>query len=88
MVGGYPAVVPFVDFGTAWNTKEPTPSPRTLASIGTGLRWSVTIPWRIPVTPQFEIYWGLPLRNAKNIKGTGGDLQDQHVHMQFVLTAF
>lgn len=81
-------LVPFVDFGSAWNTKEPTPSPRTLASIGMGLRWGMTIPWRIPVTPQFEIYWGLPLRNAKNIKGTGGDLQDQHLHMQFVLTAF
>lgn len=81
-------LVPFVDFGTAWNTKEPTPSPRTLVSIGMGLRWGLTIPWRVPVTPQFEIYWGLPLRNAKNIKGTGGDLQDQHIHMQFVLTAF
>ncbi len=81
-------LVPFVDFGTAWNTSEPTPAPRTLASIGIGLRWGVTIPGRIPITPQFEIYWGLPLRNAKNSKGNGGDLQDQHLHMQFVITAF
>jgi hemolysin activation/secretion protein len=78
-------LVPFVDFGTAWNTTIPTPSPRTLASVGMGLRWSLTIPRPILWTPQFEIYWGLPLRHATT---SGGDLQDMGIHLQFAVVAF
>ena len=78
-------LVPFVDFGTAWNTTVPTPSPRTLASIGMGLRWQVTIPRPIPLTPQFEIYWGLPLRHVPT---PGGNLQDSGVSLQFAIAAF
>jgi hemolysin activation/secretion protein len=78
-------LVPFVDFGTAWNTTVPTPSPRTLASVGVGLRWAVTIPRPIPLTPQFEIYWGLPLRHVPT---PGGNLQDLGVHLQFAIAAF
>ena len=78
-------LVPFTDFGTAWNTTVPTPSPRTLASIGMGLRWQVTIPRPILLTPQFEIYWGLPLRHVPT---PGGNLQDMGVHLQFAIAAF
>jgi hemolysin activation/secretion protein len=78
-------LVPFFDFGTAWNTTIPTPSPRTLASVGVGLRWAMTILQPIPLTPQFEIYWGLPLRHATT---SGGDLQDLGLHLQFAIAAF
>jgi hemolysin activation/secretion protein len=78
-------LVPFVDFGTGWNTSVPTTSPRTLVSIGIGLRWDVTIPRPILWTPQFEIYWGLPLRHATT---SGGDLQDMGVHLQFAVATF
>jgi hemolysin activation/secretion protein len=78
-------LVPFVDFGTAWNTTLPTPSPRTLVSVGIGLRWALTIPRPIPWTPQLEIYWGLPLRHATT---SGGDLQDMGVHLQFAIATF
>src|SRR5262245_33503586 len=78
-------LVPFADFGTAWNTTVPTPSPRTLASIGMGLRWQVTIPRPILLTPQFEIFWGLPLRHVPT---PGGDLQDLGVHLQFAIASF
>jgi hemolysin activation/secretion protein len=78
-------LVPFVDFGTAWNTTVPTPSPRTLASVGMGLRWALTIPRPIPLNPQFEIYWGLPLRHVPT---PGGNLQDLGVHLQFAIAAF
>ena len=75
-------LVPFVDFGTAWNTTVPTPSPRTLASVGMGLRWALTIPRPILWTPQFEIYWGLPLRHATTSGGRLG------VHLQFAIAVF
>jgi hemolysin activation/secretion protein len=78
-------LVPFADFGTAWNTTVATPSPRTLASIGMGLRWAVTIPRPISWTPQLEVYWGLPLRHATT---SGGDLQDMGIHLQFAVAAF
>jgi hypothetical protein len=37
-------VVPFVDYGRAWNTCLPTPVRLTLASLGLGPRWGVTVP--------------------------------------------
>ena len=38
-----------------------------------------------PLRPQLEVYWGYPLRD---IKTSGGDLQDEGVHFQFVLEVF
>jgi hemolysin activation/secretion protein len=78
-------LAPFVDYGRAWNTKFPTPDPPDIASVGIGLRWAVTIPWSVPVRPQLEVYWGHPFRN---IKTSGGNLQDLGLHLQFVLSAF
>lgn len=48
-------VVPFVDFGTAWNSSgQVNPSPNTLASVGLGLQWqqdnfTAHLDWGIPL---------------------------------------
>ncbi|MGK7958396.1 MAG: ShlB/FhaC/HecB family hemolysin secretion/activation protein [Crocosphaera sp.] len=52
-------VVPFTDFGIAWNDDDnpiPTPSPNTLSSVGLGLQWQMgtdftaRFDWAIPIT--------------------------------------
>ena len=48
-------VVPFADFGVAWNNSRSDPSPNTLASVGLGLRWlqgdrfTARLDWGIPL---------------------------------------
>jgi hemolysin activation/secretion protein len=79
-------LAPFVDFGTAWSTDAPTPDPRTIASVGLGLRWSATaVSQPFPLRPEFEIYWGYQL---KDVETEGGSLQDHGVHFQILLHAF
>jgi hemolysin activation/secretion protein len=51
-------LAPFCDVGRSWNTKRSTPSPRTLASVGVGLRVLATRYLR------GEIYWGHRLRSV------------------------
>jgi hemolysin activation/secretion protein len=63
----------------------PTPDPKTLASIGLGLRWAVTVTSPVAVRPQLEIYWGLPL---KSVNTPGGNLQDLGLHLQLVVALF
>jgi hemolysin activation/secretion protein len=75
----------FVDVGTAWNTQLVTLEPRTLYSIGLGVRWALTLAAPLPLRSEFELYWGVPL---KHIKTQGGNLQDHGLHLQFVVTAF
>ena len=75
----------FVDAGTAWNTKIATPDPRTLYSIGLGVRWALTLASPLPLRSEFEFYWGVPLRNVKT---PGGNLQDHGLHLEFVITGF
>jgi hemolysin activation/secretion protein len=75
----------FVDAGTAWNTRLATPSPRTLYSVGVGVRWSLGGTLLIPLRSDFELYWGVPLRNVTT---PGGNMQDHGLHMQFVLSGF
>jgi hemolysin activation/secretion protein len=81
----YLQLVPFVDVGHGWNREVATPDPTTLVSIGLGLRWAASFGTVVPLRPQFEIFWGYPL---KDVPTTGGNLQDQGVHLQFVLAAF
>jgi hemolysin activation/secretion protein len=75
----------FVDAGTAWNTRLATPDPRTLYSIGLGVRWALTLTTPLPLRSEFELYWGVPL---KHVKTQGGNLQDHGLHLQFVVTVF
>jgi hemolysin activation/secretion protein len=81
----YVQVVPFVDYGRAWNTRFPTPEPQTLASVGLGLRWGVTVPAPMAVRPEFEVYWGVPLNHVKT---PGGSLQDLGLTLQLIVALF
>jgi hemolysin activation/secretion protein len=78
-------LAPFIDFGHAWNSDTPTPSPTKLASIGVGLRWALTLPVAFRAQSQFEIYWGYPLIDVDT---EGDNLQDLGLHLQFVIAAF
>ncbi len=82
-------LAPFVDYGRAWLTQIRTQiEPRDfldIPSVGIGLRWAVTVSWPVPVRPQLEVYWGHPLRDVKT---SGGSLQDKGLHLQFILGAF
>jgi len=82
----YLQIAPFVDFGKAWNKDRKTPSVKSISSAGLGLRWGLT--WKTAgrtLKPQFEVYWGIPLRN---IDSTRNDLQDSGIHLQFLIAGF
>ncbi|MCK5876375.1 MAG: ShlB/FhaC/HecB family hemolysin secretion/activation protein [Candidatus Marithrix sp.] len=65
-------VAPFIDYGRSWNTDIPTPDPKSISSVGLGLRWS---PARGINT---QIYWGHALRDLE--EPDDRDLQDDGVH--------
>ncbi len=65
----YVQLVPFVDYGRAWNTHFPTPEPQTLASVGLGLRWAVTVPAPVAVRPEFEGVLRVALEPRQNAGG-------------------
>ena len=77
-------LVPFFDYGRAWNTNvvnlEVTPSPEWLASAGVGTIWNF---WR---GSRFELYWGQRLNPPTHAHHT--NLQDYGVHMQLVVEVF
>jgi hemolysin activation/secretion protein len=79
-------VAPFVDYGRGWNTKPPTGEPKSLASVGVGLRWAVTIGSPFPIRPQIEVYWGRRLRKVEPDRGP--NLQDEGIHFQVLIAAF
>jgi len=81
----YLQLAPFADYGEAWNTDLPTPDPRTIYSVGVGLRWAAAIQAPIRLRPQLEVYWGYPLNDVETV---GGDLQDQGWYFQFDIAAF
>ncbi len=81
----YVQLAPFYDIGHGWNRKLETPRPRTLHSVGVGLRWAATFRSLVSARLQFEIYWGHPL---KKVETPGGNLQDHGLHLQFVLALF
>lgn len=78
-------VIPFVDFGRGWNRQVPTLDPKTLVSIGLGLRWAATLVPALPLRSQLEVFWGYKL---KDVNTGGGSLQDKGVHLQVALAAF
>ncbi|BAY29812.1 surface antigen D15 domain-containing protein [Nostoc carneum NIES-2107] len=58
-------VIPFVDFGTGWNSScQTNPSPNTMASVGLGLQWQ-----QDRVTARLD--WGIPLISVNSQYGTG-----------------
>lgn len=58
-------LTPFVDFGTGWNNGDrPNPDPRTLASVGLGLRLQISNNFNA----RFE--WGIPLVSTDIEKNT------------------
>ena len=77
-------LVPFFDYGRAWNSKvvnlEVTPTPEWLASVGVGAIWNF---WR---GSRFELYWGQRLNPPAQARHT--NLQDYGVHLQLVVEAF
>jgi hemolysin activation/secretion protein len=71
-------IAPFADFGWSDNRNRPTPDPRILASVGLGLRWSITEQIRA------QVYWGYQLEEVF----TSGDLQDEGVQFSLTWDAF
>jgi hemolysin activation/secretion protein len=71
----------FVDVGRAWVSRDSTPAPETLASVGLGVRWNVLPRDRA----RFELYWGVPLNHVPH---PSGNLQDYGIHLQAVVQAF
>jgi len=78
-------LVPFVDYGRAWNDGTSSSEQDYIASIGIGLRWGVTLTKPFNWQPQFEIYWGHPLKEVPNPRS---DLQDNGIHAQIVIVSF
>lgn len=67
-------LAPFFDIGHSWNTSRGTIGPKTLASIGLGLRW------RPAGQTLLELYWGHALRDVPD--SPESDLQDHGVHLR------
>jgi hemolysin activation/secretion protein len=78
-------LAPFVDVGSAWNTRPLTSVPTTIYSVGVGLRWALTFTSPVPWRSELEVYWGYPLQDVDT---PGGDLQDLGLHFQLVVAAF
>jgi hemolysin activation/secretion protein len=72
-------LVPFYDFGGAWNVKN-SPSPTTISSVGAGL----------VLTPSkhfsAQLYWGYQLRKLNKSDDSG--LQENGIHFKVTLMAF
>ncbi|MBH0177594.1 MAG: ShlB/FhaC/HecB family hemolysin secretion/activation protein [Nitrospira sp.] len=80
-------VAPFFDYARAWSAKGPNEDPKSLMSVGVGLRTAF-----LPKNQgYFEIYWGYRLRGSDANDPpyiTTGNLQDHGVHLQLVLQPF
>jgi hemolysin activation/secretion protein len=75
-------LAPFVDYGRAWNARDPVGAPLDIASAGVGLRWAFTLPAAVPFRSALEVYWGHPFRKI----GTADtDIQDDGIHFQILL---
>jgi hemolysin activation/secretion protein len=72
-------VAPFTDFGSGWNTAQPTPAPNTLASIGVGLLWA------IDEAVSAQIYYG---HGFERIPGLGHSLQEDGIYFRIAASVF
>ncbi|MGK7892064.1 MAG: ShlB/FhaC/HecB family hemolysin secretion/activation protein [Leptolyngbyaceae cyanobacterium] len=71
-------VTPFFDFGRGWNVDDVDPDPNTLASVGVGLRFTVSD----RLTARFD--WGLPVIGDSD----GGTLQEDGVYFSVDFSPF
>lgn len=80
-LSGLLQVTPFVEVGTGWNytSVRPNPDPRTLASVGLGLRFQASD----RVTARID--WGIPL---VSVGDRGGSLQEQGVYFSLTYRPF
>ncbi|MEO8626660.1 MAG: ShlB/FhaC/HecB family hemolysin secretion/activation protein [Betaproteobacteria bacterium] len=81
----YLELAPFFDYGRGWNTNRPTTGPSDLAGVGIGVRWGMTIHSSVPIRPQFEIYWGHPLRK---IDTSASAAEGNGLYFQLLIGAF
>ncbi len=81
----YIQLVPFVDYGRAWNEGVSFDEQDYIASAGIGFRWAVTLKKPFKWQPQFEIYWG---RRLKEVPNPRSDPQDNGIHAQVVIAIF
>jgi hemolysin activation/secretion protein len=77
---GFPYVqfCPFADVGHSWSAKGASGDPQTLASVGAGLRFNIT------TVANLNVYWGRRLV-MNNVSNPHNSMQDEGVHIQFVL---
>jgi hemolysin activation/secretion protein len=82
----YLQVVPFADYGYARNVELPTFWPRSIYSVGLGLRWGVPLV-KSPVMLRldFEFYWGYAL---VDVKPPDHNIQDDGIHFQIAIQGF
>jgi hemolysin activation/secretion protein len=82
----YLQLVPFSDYGYAKNRDLPTFYPRSIYSVGLGLRWGVPL-MKSPAELKldFEFYWGYAL---VDVNPPDHNLQDDGIHFQIAVTGF
>jgi hemolysin activation/secretion protein len=67
-------LAPFFDWGWAENVDRTTPDPRTISSVGVGIRWDPSS------NIHADLYWGYALRK---VDLPHNDPQDHGIHFQF-----
>jgi hemolysin activation/secretion protein len=73
-------IAPFFDIGQSWDSDVSNPSPKTISSIGLGLRWA-------PVQGVLaSLYYGYALRDVDDPDDT--DLQDDGIHFSIRASFF
>jgi hemolysin activation/secretion protein len=82
----YLQLVPFSDYGYAKNRDLPSLDPRSIYSVGLGLRWGVPL-MKSPAELKldFEFYWGYAL---KDVSTPDYNIQDDGIHFQLAVTGF
>lgn len=73
-------IAPFFDIGQSWDNDVSNPSPKTISSIGLGLRWA-------PIQGVLaSLYYGYALRDVDDPDDT--DLQDDGIHFSIRVSLF
>jgi len=82
----YLQLVPFLDYGYAKNRDLPSLDPRSIYSVGLGLRWGLPL-MKSPAELKldFEFYWGYALKDVSTLDH---NIQDDGIHFQVAVTGF